>query len=89
MCLSKTSSRVRVDNTLSVMFTVRNYLKQGYALSPLLFNYDLQYAIRTIQVNQGGMKLNGTHQILVYNNDVNILGGNVHNLKEDKMFDRA
>jgi hypothetical protein len=29
------------------------------------------------------LKLNGTHQLLVYNNDVNILGGNVHNLKED------
>ena len=29
------------------------------------------------------MKLNGTHQLLVYADDVNILGGSVHTLKEN------
>jgi hypothetical protein len=29
------------------------------------------------------MKLNGTHQLLVYADDVNTLGGSVHNLKEN------
>jgi len=34
-------------------------------------------------VNQDGLKLNGTHQLLAYANDVNILGGSVHMVKEN------
>jgi hypothetical protein len=48
----------------------------------LLFNFALEYAIRRVQVNQDGLKLNGTHQLLFYADDVNILGGSVHNTKE-------
>ena len=41
------------------------------------------YAIRRVQVNRDGMKLNGTHQLLVYNDDINILGESVHTIKEN------
>jgi len=79
---TETYSRVRVGENVSDMFPVRNGLKQGDALSPLFFNFALEYAIRRVQVNQCGLKLNGTHQILAYADDVNILGGSIHTLKE-------
>jgi len=77
MCLSETYSRVRVDKHLSDMVPIKNGLKKRNALSPLFLNFALEYASRKVQVNQDGWKLNGTHQLLVYALDVNVLGGSV------------
>jgi hypothetical protein len=49
----------------------------------LFFNCALQYAIRRLQVNQDGLKLNGTHQLAVYADGVIVLGGSVHSKKEN------
>ena len=65
------------------MFPFGSGLKQGDALSPLVINFALEYTIRWVQVNQDGLKLNGTHQLLVYSDDVNILGGSVPTIKEN------
>jgi len=46
MCLAETYSRVWVGKNLSDMFPIRNGLKQGDAVSPLLFDFALEYAIR-------------------------------------------
>jgi len=83
MCLSEIYNRVWVGKHLPDTFPFRNGLKQGDAESPLLLNFALEYAGRRVQVNQDGLKLNGTHHILVHAHDENILGGRIHIMQEN------
>jgi hypothetical protein len=65
------------------MSFIRNGLNQGDALSPMLFNFAFECAIKRVQVNQDGLKLNGAHQSLVCADDVNILGGNAQTINKN------
>ena len=68
---------MRIGNYLSSTFPVENDLKQGDALWPLLFNFVLEYAIRKVQETGLGLDMNGTHQVLAYADDVNLIGNDI------------
>jgi hypothetical protein len=80
-------SKVRIGKYLSDSFPIQNGLKQADAVSPLLFNFALEYAIRKVQEIQVGLKLIGTHQLPAYvDGDVNLLGDNVGTIKKNINF---
>jgi len=56
--------------------------------SLLLFNCALEYDIKRVQVNQSSLKLNGTHEFVVCDDDVTsvIVGGSVYAIKKRRSF---
>jgi hypothetical protein len=75
---------LHIGKLMSRSFTIQNGLKQGDALWPLLFDFALEYVIRKVQENQVKLKWIGTHQLLPYADDVNLLGDNIDTIKKKK-----
>jgi hypothetical protein len=76
-------NEVRTGIHLSVSFPIQNGLKHGDALSSLPLNFALEYAIRKVQENQVGLKLNRTHHLLSYADDVDLLGDNIDTINKN------
>jgi hypothetical protein len=83
MFLNEMYSRVHAGKNLTDMFPIEKGLKYGNNLLPLFLNIVLVCATRGVLVNQDSLTLNGTHQLWVYADDVNILGGSVHTIKKN------
>ena len=81
MCLNENYSRVQVGRHLYDIFVIKNVLKKRDDLSPMIFNFSSDYAIRRVQAKQVGLKLNGINRLLVYADDLNILGESVCTIK--------
>jgi hypothetical protein len=81
MYLNETYTKARIVRYLSDSFPIQNGLQQVDALSPLLFNFGLGHAIRKVQENQAYLKVNRTHQLLAYGDDVNLLVHNIYTIK--------
>jgi hypothetical protein len=75
--------KVRISKNLSYNSPIQNDVKEGDALSPLLFNFASEYAIRKVKEKRIWLKLKRTCQLLIYADDVNLLGDNIHTIKKN------
>jgi len=79
--LRNTTGRVKVQNMMTEEFTINKLLRQGDALSTQLFNVVLEKVMRHIQINKGRSIYTRTLQILVFADDVNLIGRSTRWLK--------
>jgi hypothetical protein len=84
VCLNGTYLKVHIGK-ISDKFSVQNWLKQGDALPPLLFNFALDYSIRKFLENQVGLEFSGTNPLLVYVDDFNLRGDSLYTTREQKI----
>jgi hypothetical protein len=68
------------------MFHIKKNKKKRDTLLSLLFKFALEYAIMIVQVNQVGLKLNGTRQLFVYADDDNTLGRSIHTIEKTQVL---
>jgi len=62
------------------MFPIKNGLTERDDLLSLLFNFALEYALKKVKANHKLLKSNGTHQVVIYADDVNLQGHSIHTI---------
>jgi hypothetical protein len=90
MCLNEAYNKVGMGKHLLDKIPIENDLKQGDG-SPLLFNFVFEYATKNLQEHQVGVKLNGTLQLLAYDDDANLLGDYIDTINKntENLFDES
>jgi hypothetical protein len=86
MCLNGTYSKIHIGKHFSDKIPTKNGLKPDDDISTVLFNLALEYAITKFKENQVGLILNGTHQLLVFADDVNLVGNSIDTIKRKTNF---
>jgi hypothetical protein len=79
MRLNKTYSKAHIGKHLSDTFSCPEWFKEMRCFITIA----LEYAIKNVHETQVGLKLNGTHQLLAYDNDMNLLGYNIETTKKN------
>ena len=77
MCMEGSHNIIKIDGQLSEPFTVLNGLRQGDALSPVLFNFALEWVMRKIQEIPRIFTARGMKLILAYADDIDIISDNL------------
>jgi hypothetical protein len=81
VCLNEAYRKIRIGEHLS--FFLSRWSKTRNCFIAIVFNFASEYAIRNVQRNQVGQKLNGAHQLLVYVDDVHLLGDTIDTMKKN------
>jgi len=82
MSLNETYTIVLVGKDLSDMFLLRMIWNKDASLKFLLL-FTVQYATMTVQKKQECLKQNGTHRLLIYAANVNILPESIQTTKKN------
>jgi hypothetical protein len=82
ICLNEGHCKVQTGKHLSYKFPIKNCLKQGDNLSPMLFSFGLEYGNRKFPANQEELILNDTHQLLVYADNFYLLAASINAIKK-------
>jgi hypothetical protein len=83
ICLNEACRKVHICKYLSYTFPIQNCLRKRDSLSPLLFNSTVEQSIRRSR-KRSRLEKNWTHHLLVYVDDINLLGDNIDIIKKNE-----